>query len=192
MLSKEQLEVEYRFPFGDSAISVLQTAEEEARRLQHHFIGTEHLLLGYLSCGNTEILSTFRIFPAEIREAVLFLVGTGNWPMGVGEQIGFTPRAETVIQLSVKEAKRLHDNVLNPDHLVLGMIREGEGIAATTLEQFGVRLPKVTPPKSDSLRIIRAFLANPAQNPAAQEQIRMIIDGAAGVISNLQQKQRRQ
>lgn len=190
MRSKEQLEGEYKFPFGDPVMQVLQTAEKEARRLRHPSIGTEHLLLGYLSCGKTELLRTFRIFPDEIRNAVLFIVGTRNRP--VEGEIGFTLLAQATIQLAVKEAKSLHDDVLDPDHLLRGMIREGEGVAAATLELFGLRLPKVEAPKLDSLRIIRAFLQDPTQNPAAQEQIRMIIDGAAGVISTLREKQRKQ
>jgi len=130
--------------FTDRARKVLTLAQEEATRFNHNYIGTEHLLLGLVREGEgvaAKILSNLGIELNRVRSAVEFMIGRGD-RMLVGE-IGLTPRAKKVIELAVDEARRLGHHYVGAEHLLLGLVREGEGVAAKVLDSLGVNLEKV-------------------------------------------------
>ncbi len=130
--------------FTERARKVLQLAQEEAQRFNHNYIGTEHLLLGLVREGEgvaAKVLANLGVDLNKVRSAVEFIIGRGE-RMITGE-IGLTPRAKKVIELSVEEARRLNHNYIGTEHLLLGLVREGEGIAAGVLESLGVSLDKV-------------------------------------------------
>ena len=130
--------------FTERARKVLTLAQEEATRFNHNYIGTEHLLLGLVREGEgvaAKVLSNLGVELNRVRSAVEFIIGRGDRPT-VGE-IGLTPRAKKVIELAVDEARRLGHHYIGTEHLLLGLVREGEGIAAGVLESLGVNLEKV-------------------------------------------------
>jgi len=130
--------------FTDRARKVLTLAQEEAQRFNHNYIGTEHLLLGLVREGDgvaAKVLANMGVQLPKVRSAVEFIIGRGD-TMIMGE-IGLTPRAKKVIELSVDEARRLNHHYIGTEHLLLGLVREGEGIAAGVLESLGVNLEKV-------------------------------------------------
>ncbi|MDQ3692952.1 MAG: ATP-dependent Clp protease ATP-binding subunit [Chloroflexota bacterium] len=130
--------------FTERARKVLQLAQEEAQRFNHNYIGTEHLLLGLVREGDgvaARVLSNMGVQLPKVRSAVEFIIGRGE-TMIMGE-IGLTPRAKKVIELAVDEARRLNHHYIGTEHLLLGLVREGEGIAAGVLESLGVNLEKV-------------------------------------------------
>ncbi|HEY0070635.1 MAG TPA: ATP-dependent Clp protease ATP-binding subunit [Chloroflexia bacterium] len=130
--------------FTERARKVLQLAQEEAQRFNHNYIGTEHILLGLVREGDgvaARVLNNLGIELHKVRSAVEFIIGRGD-RMVMGE-IGLTPRAKRVIELAVDEARRLNHHYIGTEHLLLGLVREGEGIAAGVLESLGVSLEKV-------------------------------------------------
>src|SRR5437870_3220504 len=130
--------------FTERARKVLTLAQEEAQRFNHNYIGTEHLLLGLVREGDgvaARVLNNLGIELHKVRSAVEFISGRGD-RMVMGE-IGLTPRAKRVIELAVDEARRLNHHYIGTEHLLLGLVREGEGIAAGVLESLGVSLEKV-------------------------------------------------
>jgi len=130
--------------FTERARKVLSLAQEEAQRFQHTYIGTEHLLLGLVREGEgvaAKVLNKLGVELEKVREAVEFIIGRGD-RIVIGE-IGLTPRAKKVIELAVDEARRLNHHYIGTEHLLLGLVREGEGIAAGVLESLGVNLAKV-------------------------------------------------
>src|ERR687885_1911359 len=130
--------------FTERARKVLQLAQEEAQRFNHNYIGTEHLLLGLVREGEgvaAKVLANLGVDLNKVRSAVEFIIGRGE--RTVTGDIGLTPRAKKVIELSVEEARRLNHNYIGTEHLLLGLVREGEGIAAGVLESLGVNLEKV-------------------------------------------------
>jgi ATP-dependent Clp protease ATP-binding subunit ClpC len=130
--------------FTERARKVLTLAQEEAQRFNHNYIGTEHLLLGLVREGDgvaARVLSNMGVQLPKVRSAVEFIIGRGEQaPTG---DIGLTPRAKKVIELAVDEARRLNHHYIGTEHLLLGLVREGEGIAAGVLESLGVNLEKV-------------------------------------------------
>src|SRR5215211_1831699 len=130
--------------FTERARKVLQLAQEEAQRFNHNYIGTEHILLGLVCEGDgigTRVLNNLGIELHKVRSAVEFIIERGD-RMVMGE-IGLTPRAKRVIELAVDEARRLNHHYIGTEHLLLGLVREGEGIAAGVLGSLGVSLEKV-------------------------------------------------
>src|SRR6516165_2585818 len=130
--------------FTERARKVLTLAQEEATRFNHNYIGTEHLLLGLVREGEgvaAKVLSNLGVELNKVRSAVEFIIGRGD-RIVLGE-IGLTPRAKKVIELAVDEARRLNHHYIGTEHLLLGLVREGEGIAAGVLESLGVNLEKV-------------------------------------------------
>jgi len=130
--------------FTERARKTLQLAQEEAQRFNHNYIGTEHILLGLVREGDgvaARVLNNLGIELNKVRSAVEFIIGRGD-RMVMGE-IGLTPRAKRVIELAVDEARRLNHHYIGTEHLLLGLVREGEGIAAGVLESLGVSLEKV-------------------------------------------------
>src|SRR3954464_2199681 len=130
--------------FTERARKVLQLAQEEAQRFNHNYIGTEHLLLGLVREGEgvaAKVLANLGVELNKVRSAVEFIISRGD--RTVTGDIGLTPRAKKVIELSVDEARRLNHHYIGTEHLLLGLVREGEGIAAGVLESLGVSLDKV-------------------------------------------------
>ncbi len=149
--------------FTERARKVLTLAQEEATRFNHNYIGTEHLLLGLVREGEgvaAKVLGNLGVELDRVRGAVEFIIGRGD-RMIVGE-IGLTPRAKKVIELAVDEARRLGHHYIGTEHLLLGLVREGEGIAAGVLESLGVNLEKV---RKETI----AVLGGLAGQPSAQE-----------------------
>jgi hypothetical protein len=130
--------------FSQRARAVLALTNEEAQRFNHNYIGAEHLLLGLVREGDgvaAKMLRNLGVDVAKVRSAVEFIIGRDNRAaMGA---IGLTPRARTVIELAVDEARRLGHHYIGTEHLLLGMVREGEGIAAGVLQSLGVDLEQV-------------------------------------------------
>ncbi|MEE9201777.1 MAG: ATP-dependent Clp protease ATP-binding subunit, partial [Dehalococcoidia bacterium] len=140
--------------FSDRARRVLSLAQEEAQRFNHNYIGTEHILLGLVREGEgvaARVLSNLGVDLHKVRAAVEFIIGRGEKPPS-GE-IGLTPRAKRVIELSVDEARNLNHNYIGTEHLLLGLLREGEGVAAGVLESLGMNLDKV---RSEVNRILQS------------------------------------
>src|SRR3989337_856605 len=130
--------------FTERARRVLTLAQEEAQRFNHNYIGTEHLLLGLVREGDgvaAKVLANLGVELSKVRAAVEFIIGRGERP--TPGEIGLTPRAKRVIELAVDEARRLNHNYIGTEHLLLGLLREGEGVAAGVLESLGVSLEKV-------------------------------------------------
>src|SRR5258708_3535683 len=134
----------YDDKFTERARKVLSHAQEEARRFQHDYIGTGHLLLGLVREGEgvgDKGLKYLGVDLNKVRSSIEFIVGRGD-RIVLGE-IGLTPRAKEVIELAVDEARRLNHHYIGTEHLLLGLVREGEGIAVGALESLGVNLEKV-------------------------------------------------
>jgi len=148
--------------FTDRARKVLTLAQDEAQRFNHNYIGTEHLLLGLVREGEgvaARVLENMNVELAKVRTAVEFIIGRGDRPV-VGE-VGLTPRAKRVIELAIDEARRLGHNYIGTEHLLLGLVREGEGIAAGVLESLGVNLDKV---RHEVIRVLsQSSSVGPAQ-----------------------------
>jgi hypothetical protein len=129
--------------FTERARKVLTLAQEEAKRFNHNYIGTEHLLLGLLREREgvaAKVLRSLGVEMNRVRNAVEFISGRGD-RMIAGE-VGLTPRAKNVIELAVDEARRLGHHYIGTEHLLLGLVREGKGVAAGVLESLGVSLDK--------------------------------------------------
>lgn len=129
--------------FTDRAREVLTYAQEEAQRLNHNYIGTEHLLLGLVRERDSiaaRVLSNMGVDLKRVRTAVESIIGRGD--SKVVHELGLTPRAKKVIELAARDARKLHHHYIGTEHLLLGLIDEGTGIGAGVLESLGVRLPE--------------------------------------------------
>ena len=131
--------------FTERAQRVILIAQEEAKRLNHDYVGTEHLLLGLIALGEgvaAQVMANLGVDLRRVRVEIEKIVGTGDNVMLLGE-IPFTPRAKKVLELAVEEAQNMGHNYVGTEHLLLGLIREEEGVAARVLENIGVRLDVV-------------------------------------------------
>jgi len=147
--------------FTKRASHVMTLATEEARRFQHNYIGTEHLLLGLIrerEGAAAKVLTNLGIEIEKVRSAVEYIIGRGD--RIVQGEFRLTPRAKKVIELAVDEARRLNHRFVGTEHLLLGLIREGEGIAAGVLESLGLKLEQV---RMETLRVLH-------QQPQGQEE----------------------
>ena len=138
----------YRGPvferFTDQARRVVVLAQEEARMLNHNYIGTEHILLGLIHEGEgvaAKALESLNISLEAVRQQVEEIIGEG--PAGSTGHIPFTPRAKKVLELSLREALQLGHTYIGTEHILLGLIREGEGVAAQVLQKLGADLNRV-------------------------------------------------
>ena len=150
--------------FTERARRVLTLAQEEAHRFNHNYIGTEHILLGLVREGDgvaAKVLSNLGVELNKVRSAVEFIIGRGDRTV-LGE-IGLTPRAKKVIELAVDEARRLGHSYIGTEHLLLGLVREGEGIAAGVLESLGVNIERV---RAETSRILSQSQPQPAGTAA--------------------------
>jgi ATP-dependent Clp protease ATP-binding subunit ClpC len=131
-------------PFTERARRSIVLAQEEAQRLGNNYIGTEHILLGIISEGESlaaKVLESLGVNLAKVRQEVEAIVGRGG--QTVQQEMVFTPRAKRVIELAFEEARQLNHNYIGTEHLLLGLIREGEGVAARVLANLGVDPAKV-------------------------------------------------
>jgi len=152
--------------FTDRARRVVVLAQEEARLLNHNYIGTEHILLGLIHEGEgvaARALESMGISLESVRSQVVEIIGQGSQaPSG---HIPFTPRAKKVLELSLREALQLGHNYIGTEHILLGLIREGEGVAAQVLQQLGADLHKVRQTVIQLLSGVQGEDAAPAGHP---------------------------
>ena len=130
--------------FTDRARRVVVLAQEEARRLNHNYIGTEHILLGLVREGEgvaAKALESLGISLEAVRGQVEEIIGRGG--QSPADHIPFTPRAKKVLEFSFREALVLEHNYIGTEHILLGLIREAEGVAAQVLERLGADLSRV-------------------------------------------------
>ncbi len=148
--------------FTERVRKVIYLAREEAARLQHDYIGTEHLLLGVIREGEgiaATVLNNLGVDLDHIRQAVENMVSSSGGTMTIGE-IPFTPRAKRVLELAVEEARSLGHNYVGTEHLLLGLIREGEGVAAKVLLELGVDRKRV---REETLKLLGGTPTNAQQ-----------------------------
>jgi len=129
--------------FSERARRSLTYAQEEAQRFNHNYIGTEHILLGLVREGEgvaARVLTNLGVNLNKVRAAVEFIIGRGE--KTTSGDVGLTPRAKKVIELAVDEARRLNHNYVGTEHLLLGLLREGEGVAGGVLESLGINLER--------------------------------------------------
>nr|QCI05984.1 Clp protease ATP binding subunit [Delesseria sanguinea] len=130
--------------FTEKAIKVIMLAQEEARRLGHNFVGTEQILLGLIGEGTgiaAQVLKSMNVNLKDARIEVEKIIGRGSGFVAV--EIPFTPRAKRVLELSLEEARQLGHNYIGTEHLLMGLVREGEGVAARVLENLAVNITSI-------------------------------------------------
>ena len=152
--------------FTEEARKVLSLAQEEAQRFNHNYIGTEHLLLGLVREEEgvaVQVLSRLGVELNNIRSAVEFIIGRGE--RTVTGEIGLTPRAKKVLELAKDEARRAGHDLIGTEHVLLGLIREGEGIACGVLESLGVSLEKA---RSEVIRVLTQTGSEPHRDTGRQ------------------------
>ena len=168
--------------FSERARRVLTLAQEEARHLNHSYIGTEHILLGLVREEEgvaTKVLVNLGVSLSKVRSAVEFIIGHGE-KSGSGE-IGLTPRAKKVIELAIDEARHLGHNYIGTEHLLLGLLREGEGVAAGVLDSLGITLERT---RAETTRILsqgapRSRLARTTSRTPTLDQLSIDLTAAA-------------
>lgn len=140
--------------FSDRARKVLTIAQGEAQRLGHNYIDTEHILLGLVGVDSgvgAKILANLGVPLNKVRSSVEFVVGKGEKQTISGE-VGLAPRAKKVIELAVDEARHLSSSYIGTEHLLLGLLREGEGVACGVLESFGITVERV---RNEANRVVK-------------------------------------
>ncbi len=152
--------------FSERARKVLSLAQEEAQQFNHSYIGTEHILLGLVR--ETEglaarVLNELGVKSAKIRSAVEFIIGKGE--KADSSEIGLTQRAKKVIELAVDEARRLNHNYIGTEHILIGLMKEGEGVAAGVLESLDVTLEKI---RAEAAKLQRQ--RTPSQSQGSSKQ----------------------
>jgi ATP-dependent Clp protease ATP-binding subunit ClpC len=156
--------------FSERARRVLSLANEEAQRFNHNYIGTEHILLGLVRETDgvaAKVLSNLGVELDKVRSAVEFIIGRGEKTTS-GEK-GLTPRTKKVVELAVDEARRLNHNFIGTEHLLIGLLREGEGVAAGVLESLQVNLDKV---RAETSRILTESPGQSQSGSGARGQTR--------------------
>jgi ATP-dependent Clp protease ATP-binding subunit ClpA len=164
-------------PFTERARRSIVLAQEEAQRLGNNYIGTEHILLGIISEGESLaaiVLGTMGVNLAKVRAEVEALIGRGG--QAPQKEMVFTARAQRVIELAFEEARQFNHNYIGTEHLLLGLIREGEGIAAQVLTKLGVNL------KTTRQEIVEFLLTGAAEPISRQKSGETQIRQKAGVI----------
>src|SRR6266508_2367826 len=151
--------------FTKRAKQVLQLATEEARAFNHPYIGTEHILLGLIREGEgvaAQVLNNLGVKLSQARHAVEFIVGVGEGPPRQDQDL--TARAKKVIEYAVEETKRLNHHYIGTEHLLLGLVRNGEGVATGVLDILGVSLEQV---RTQVLRVLRQAPSGGMDRPSA-------------------------
>jgi len=168
--------------FSERARRVLTLAQEEAQHFNHTYIGTEHILLGLLREDEgvgAKVLANLGVGLNKARSAVEFIIGRGDKP-STGE-IGLTPRAKRVIELAIDEARHLGHNYIGTEHLLLGLLREGGGVASDVLDSFGITLERA---RSETSRVLgegaaRARTTRSTSRTPALDQLGIDLTAAA-------------
>jgi len=168
--------------FSERARRVLTSAQEEAQHLNHSYIDTEHILLGLVREEEgvaARVLINLGVGLGKVRQAVEFVIGRGSKPT-TGDT-GLTPRAKRVIELAIDEARQLGHNYIGTEHLLLGLLREGEGIAASVLSSFGITLEQVRTETTQILNqgVPRTRAARAASRTPALDQLGIDLTAAA-------------
>jgi len=170
--------------FTERARRVLTLAQEEAQHFSHSYIGTEHILLGLVREEEgvaARILVNLGVVLSKVRSAVEFIIGRGEKPGS--DEIGLSPRAKRVIELAIDEARHLGHNYIGTEHLLLGLLREGEGIAASVLDSFGITLERARAETvhilSQSTGTLRAKPTRPTSRTPALDQLGIDLTAAA-------------
>ncbi|OFP35189.1 ATP-dependent Clp protease ATP-binding subunit [Corynebacterium sp. HMSC071B10] len=149
--------------FTDRARRVIVLAQEEARELNHNYMGTEHILLGLIKEGEgvaAKALESMGINLDDVRREVIDIIGHGSQP--VTGHIPFTPRAKKVLELSLREGLQMGHKYIGTEFLLLGLIREGEGVAAQVLTKLGADLPTV---RQTVIQLLSGYEGGDNQNP---------------------------
>jgi ATP-dependent Clp protease ATP-binding subunit ClpC len=158
------------YNFTERVRKVLAMAREEARRLQHEYVGTEHILLGLVREGEgvaAAVLQNLNADRDEIRETIEKLVKKGRAGATTGPDLPYTSRAKTVLEQAMTEARELGHSYVGTEHLLLGLLREERGLAAQALTELGIRVDSV---RAETLRL----LGTPAperRDPAAKTEV---------------------
>jgi ATP-dependent Clp protease ATP-binding subunit ClpA len=165
--------------FTDRARRVVVLAQEEARMLNHNYIGTEHILLGLIHEGEgvaANALEGLGIDLGAVRYEVEGIIGQGQTaPSG---HIPFTPRAKKVLELSLREALNLGHNYIGTEHILLGLVREGEGVAAQVLQKLGADLNRV---RQEVIKLLAGYTTGKAESiDLSEEEIEILRDLAEG------------
>jgi ATP-dependent Clp protease ATP-binding subunit ClpC len=169
--------------FSERARRVLTLAQEEAQHFNHTYIGTEHILLGLLREDEgvgAKVLANLGVGLSKARSAVEFIIGRGEKPSTT--EIGLTPRAKRVIELAIDEARHLGHNYIGTEHLLLGLLREGGGVAADVLDSFGITLERA---RAETTRVLgesttsRARPARSTSRTPALDQLGIDLTAAA-------------
>ncbi|MDY5786389.1 ATP-dependent Clp protease ATP-binding subunit, partial [Corynebacterium sp.] len=164
--------------FTDRARRVIVLAQEEARALNHNYMGTEHILLGLIKEGEgvaAKALESMGINLEDVRREVEEIIGHGSQP--VTGHIPFTPRAKKVLELSLREGLQMGHKYIGTEFLLLGLIREGEGVAAQVLIKLGADLPRV---RQQVIQLLSGYEGGDGQNPEAPQQGGFAGAGAGG------------
>jgi ATP-dependent Clp protease ATP-binding subunit ClpA len=142
--------------FTDRARKVMQLASQQAQRFNHEYIGTEHILLGLIEEGSgvaANVLKNLDIEPRNVRREIEKIIQSGPDMVSMGK-LPQTPRAKKVIEYAIEEARNLRNNYVGTEHLLLGLVREDEGVAAQVLINLGASLPEIRAQVQQLLGII--------------------------------------
>jgi len=160
-------------------------AQEEARALDHHYIGTEHILLGVIRGGDgvaAETLGALGVLLEPARDQVVKIIGRGEEPAG---DLPFTPRAKKVLELSRGEAGELGASDVGPEHLLLGIVREGEGVAAQVLTRLDVDLADLRTQLISLVKAISGVQVRPAGTEPDDRTRDAIVERLDGIQDSL-------
>jgi hypothetical protein len=159
--------------FTERARRVVVLAQEEARRLDHNWIGTEHILLGLIREGEgvaAKTLESLDISLDAVRQKVEEIIGRGQQPPS--GHIPFTPRTKKVLELALRESQQLGHNYIGTEHILLGLIREGDGVAAQVLVTLGADLNRV---RQQAIQLLHGHSAEePAPARSAERELRLL------------------
>lgn len=169
--------------FSQESRNALELAQEEALRFNHPYVGTEHILLGLIREGTVSgTLTKLGVTVDKVRSATEFIIGRGDRMLKPSD-IRFTPRAKTIMELASDECRKEGSMETTPYNLLVGVVREGEGIAAGVLESLGASLSKlksqVKEDTSESTKIVnklKLFFENPTVDQVTKKRMGMIID----------------
>lgn len=173
--------------FTERARKVLSLAQEEAQHFNHNYIGTEHLLLGLVREGEgvaAKVLTNMGVELNAVRGKIETIIGRGD-RIVLGE-VGLTPRAKKVVELAVDEARRLNHHYIGTEYLLLGLVREGDGIAANALQSMGVDLEKV---RVETIQVLSQLTGKRSPEarqstipPVPPEAASLLKEGASGLV----------
>src|SRR5215212_8607453 len=157
------------YNFTERVRKVLQMAREEAQRLHHEYVGTEHILLGLIREGEgvaAAVLQNLNVDLEEIQQKIEETVKKGKAAQTTGPDLPYTSRAKKVLELAMSEARELNHSYVGTEHLLLGLLREEKGIAAQVLADAGVNLDAA---RQETLRLLGTEMPQQGTTPTAQQ-----------------------